>query len=227
MNATELAGLIDHTLLAPEATPGQVDKLCDEAVAFGFHSVFVNPMFVERAVTRLEGTPVVVGSVAGFPLGANCRETVIDEVRRVVGAGAGEVDMVAWIGGLVTGAKDDVVSTLYEAACVVHGAGRGRVLKVILEATALSDEQIIFGCRCAAEGEADFVKTSTGFHASGGARAEQVALMHRHASPLKVKASGGIRTPAAALAMIEAGASRLGTSSGVSIIRAFGAAEGA
>lgn len=218
MNACELAGVVDHTLLMPEATPEQIDRLCDEAIEHGFHSVCVNPCYVERAVRRLDKTEVVVGSVAGFPLGAGAMETMVDESRRSIESGAREIDMVIWVGGLVAGEKARVVRTIRAAAIAVHGAGNDFVLKVILEAGALTDEQIVFGCRCCAEGEADFVKTSTGFHPAGGATVEQVRLLHRHASPLKVKASGGIRTAEKALAMLQAGASRLGTSSGVSIL---------
>ncbi len=221
MRISEFVSMIDHTLLKPEATPDQVDRLCDEAIEFGFRTVFVNPMFVGRAAKRLRNADTVVGSVAGFPLGASRRETVVDEARRAIDAGAHEVDMVAWVGGLVSADKSAVVDTIQEVACAAHGSGSGRILKVILEAGVLTDEQIIFGCRCAAEGEADFVKTSTGFHPAGGAHAEHVELMHRHAAPLKVKASGGIRSLATAMAMIEAGASRLGTSAGLAILGEF------
>lgn len=127
--------------------------------------------------------------------------------------------MVLWLGGLIAGEKGRIVETIHATACAVHGAGQDHVLKVILETTALTEEQAILGCRCSAEGEADFVKTSTGVHPSGGATAEHVRLLHRYASPLKVKASGGIRNLATALAMIDAGADRLGTSSAVSIVR--------
>ncbi|NOS99524.1 MAG: deoxyribose-phosphate aldolase [Phycisphaerales bacterium] len=213
-----LARQIDSTLLAAETTPDQIDRLCDDAIEHGFHSVFVNPIYVGRAVRRLEWSGVVVGSVAGFPLGADHADTVVDQARRVLDEGAREVDMVAWIGGIVAGDSRGVVETIHRVACVVHGGGAGRILKVILEAGTLNEEQIRLGCRCAAEGEADFVKTSTGFHKSGGATVEQVRLLHRCAAPLKVKASGGIRDLNAALAMLDAGAARIGTSSAVAIV---------
>ena len=219
MRPEEFVRNIDHTLLTPEATPQGIDRLCDEALEHNFHSVFVNPVFVDRAVKRLDRSNTVVGSVAGFPLGASHPTTVADEARRTIEAGGREVDMVLWIGGLIAGKKGRIVETIHAAACVVHGAGRDCVLKVILETTALTDEQAILGCRCSPGGEADFVKTSTGVHPSGGATVEHVRLLHRYASPLKVKASGGIRNLATALAMLDAGADRLGTSSAISIVR--------
>lgn len=214
-----LARQMDSTLLAAETTPDQIDRLCDDAVEHGFHSVFVNPIYVSRAVRRLEWSGVVVGSVAGFPLGADHADTVVDQARRVLDDGAREVDMVAWIGGLAAGESRPVVDIIHRVACVVHGGGGERILKVILEAGAITEEQIRLGCRCAAEGEADFVKTSTGFHKSGGATVEQVRLLHRCAAPLKVKASGGIRDLTTALAMLDAGASRIGTSSAIAVLR--------
>jgi len=219
MHIEKFVRYIDHTLLKAEATPEQIDRLCDEAIGHGFHSVVVNPIYVKRAADRLEGQKPVVGSVAGFPLGAVDRESMVEQTRRLIEAGAVEVDMVAWIGGLVAGEKDRVVETIHAVSCAVHGGGgNARILKVILETPALTDEQTILGCRCCAEGEADFVKTATGFHPGGGATVKSVRLLHRHASPLGVKASGGIRTLESALAMIEAGATRLGTSSGLDIV---------
>ena len=119
---------------------------------------------------------------------------------------------------VIAGEKDRIVEAIHAVACVVHAAGRGGTLKVILETAALTTEQIFLGCRCAAEGEADFVKTSTGFHSSGGATVEAVRLLRRHGAPMGVKASGGIRTLDQSLAMIDAGATRLGTSSAVAIL---------
>lgn len=219
MQDSELARLIDHSLLQPEATLDQVDRLCDEAAENRLYGVFVSPIFVGQASKRLDGSDTIVGSVAGFPHGAAEQQTIVDEARRAVEAGAQEVDMVAWIGGLVAGARTRVAETIHKVASVVHRAGGNHLLKVILETAALTDEQIVLGCRCCAEGEADFVKTSTGFHPAGGATVTHVRLLHRHASPMKVKASGGIRDLETALAMIEAGATRLGTSSSISILR--------
>lgn len=225
MKVSEFVRYIDHSLLKPEATAEQIDRLCNEALEHQFYAVCVNPIFVERAAKRVAGSDTVVVSVAGFPLGASAADTVADEARRGVEAGAREIDMVAWLGGLidpdVCRDKNRIVETIHTVACAVHGAGPNHILKVILETRALTKEQIILGCRCCAEGEADFVKTSTGFHPSGGATVEHVRLLHRYASPMKVKASGGIRDLPTAFALIEAGAARLGTSAGVTLVRSL------
>jgi len=161
--------------------------------------------------------PVVI-SVAGFPLGASLGVTKEEEAQRCIEDGASEIDMVIHIGALVAGDHKHVRAEIERVARVVHGGGKGLVLKVILEAGALTPEQMIAGCRCCAEGEADFVKTSTGFHSSGGATVEQVRLLRRHAAPMQVKAAGGIRTAAQAIALVQAGAARIGTSSGAGIV---------
>lgn len=222
-----IARTIEHTLLKPEASPAQIDRLCDEAFEFGFHGVCVNPVYVKRAADRLaklgsaeidRKRPIVV-TVAGFPLGATPPENKAEEARRAIGDGAAEVDMVVHIGALIDGDHATVRRDVETVSAAVHRASPPGLLKVILETAALTPEQIILGCRCCAEGEADFVKTSTGFHAGGGATLESVRLLHKHSAPIRVKAAGGIRDLAAALAMIEAGAARLGTSAGVAIMR--------
>jgi deoxyribose-phosphate aldolase len=226
MTSTDLAARMDHTLLAPEATPDRVDALCEEALRFGFAGVCVNPVFVRRAAAQMERLtrdaggdrrPAVI-SVAGFPLGASTTATKADEARRGMDDGATEIDMVIHVGSLVAGDAAGVRRDIAAVARAVHGRTPGGLLKVILETRALTDAQIILGCRCCAEGEADFVKTSTGLHPAGGATVEHVRLLHRHAAPMRVKASGGIRTAAAALALVEAGAARIGTSSGLAIM---------
>ncbi|MCC7291655.1 MAG: deoxyribose-phosphate aldolase [Phycisphaerales bacterium] len=217
--AAQIAAAIDHTLLAAHATTAEIDKLCDEAREFAFCAVCINPVHVERARRRLEGSKVGIATVVGFPLGANRPDVKADETRRAVDDGADEIDMVVALGHLVGSDAAYVRRDIEAVSRATHEDGRGRILKVILETSALTPEQIIVGCRCAAEGEADFVKTSTGFHPSGGATLEAVRLLHRHASPLKVKASGGIRDLASLQAMLDAGASRIGTSSGVKIVR--------
>lgn len=235
LTVSDVAARIEHTLLRPEATPDQIDALCDEAIEYGFAGVCVNPIHVHRAVDRLarsgaipgarssgSGSHIKVISVAGFPLGANLTATKADEARRAIDDGADEIDMVAALGALMAGNCKFVRADIEAVAQVVHARSDGGILKVILETAALSDERIILGCRCCAEGEADFVKTSTGFHPAGGASVEQVRLLHRHASPIRVKAAGGIRTAEATLAMIDAGASRIGTSSGVAIVAELG-----
>jgi len=223
---SELARRIEHTLLKPEATSEQIDTLCDQALQYGFGSVCVNPVYVRRAAHRLDAgrsqdadvaRPNVV-SVAGFPLGASTTRTKVDEARRALDDGAREIDMVVALGALIAGDVATVRKDIEEVARVVHEAAAGGILKVILETATLTTDQIVLGCRCCVEGEADFVKTSTGFHPAGGATVEHVRLLCRCASPLRVKASGGIRTAAGACAMLEAGAARLGTSSGVAIL---------
>lgn len=223
MDEPALCALIEHTLLAPEATRADIETLCDEAVELGFHAVCVNPSRVGVAAARLakidsDRRPRIV-STAGFPLGASHAQTKAQEAARVLEEGADEVDMVIAIGALIDGDTRAVRAEIELVSSVVH-ARPNRLLKVILECGALSDEQIIAGCRCCMEGEADFVKTSTGLHRSaGGATVHHVSLLHRYASPMGVKASGGVRTLDAVLALAEAGATRIGTSSGASILR--------
>ena len=218
MTPPQIASMIDHANLKPEATAEAIDRQCDEAVRYGFVAVCVNPIWVGRCSRRLAGTAVRVVSVVGFPFGANRTDTKVDEARRAVDDGASEVDMVIPLGALLGGEVGLVRDDIAAVAEAVHAGGAGYLLKAILEAAALSDEQIIAGCRCAVEARADLVKTSTGFHPAGGARVEHVRLMKRHAAPLAVKASGGIRTPADLLAMIEAGATRIGCSGGPAIM---------
>ena len=227
LSAGQLARMIDHTLLKAETTPAQIEALCAEAIEYGFKAVCVNPIHVRRAAALISeaargatGAVIpVVASVAGFPLGASTAETKADEARRALDDGAVEIDMVADIGALIAGERRTVRKDIEAVARVVHGRRPQGILKVILETATLTEEQTILGCRCCAEGEADFVKTSTGFHASGGATLESVRRLHRHASPILVKAAGGIRSAAHALAFAEAGASRIGTSSAVTIMR--------
>lgn len=221
MTPAQLAATIDHTQLKPEATPDQIAALCDEGLKYSFAGICVNPCFVRQVADRvacLAGRPRIV-SVSGFPLGANLTSTKEDEARRAIDDGADEIDMVINIGALVSGDRSFVRKEIEALARIVHGGSAKRRLKVILETRVLTEEQIVLGCRCCAEGEADFVKTSTGLHPSGGATAEHVRLLHRHSAPMGVKASGGIRTLEQARAMIGAGAARLGTSSSVAIMR--------
>ena len=235
VTVAEMARAIEHTLLRPETNPQQIDVLCDEALRYGFVGVCVNPIYVRRAAERLTLTPTLEGrgsleirpivvAAVGFPLGASLTATKADEARRAIDDGATEIDMVVALGPLSAGDRTYVRSDIVAVARVVHQATGNRLLKVILETAALTMDQLILGCRCCAEAEADFVKTSTGFHPRGGATVEHVRQLHRHASPLRVKAAGGIRTAEAAKAMLEAGAVRIGTSAGVAILeqlRAF------
>ncbi len=219
MTPQELASRIDHTMLKPEATGPMIDRLCDEAVQYGFAAVCVNPVWVARCAARLNGTAVAVAAVAGFPLGASLPEVKADEARRAFEAGAREIDMVVRLGDLVAGETGPVIEDIAGVVAAARACGRDRTVKVILETAALNEDQIAAGCRCAVQAGADYVKTSTGFHPAGGATVRAVQLLARHAAPLKVKASGGIRDLPSAIAMLEAGADRLGCSAGVQIVR--------
>jgi len=214
MNRKQLASMIDHTLLKPEARVEDIRRLCEEAKEYGFASVCVNGSFVETAVRELKGSGVKVCAVVGFPLGASSSETKAFEAREAAARGAEEIDMVVAAGRLLAGDEDYVREDVRK---VVEAAGKGAVVKVILETCLLADETKVLGCRLAEEGGARFVKTSTGF-SSGGATAEDVALLRRTVGDrLGVKASGGIRTRRDAEAMIAAGANRIGASASVAI----------
>jgi len=219
MTDEQLARLIDHTLLRPETTTDQIDRLCAEAQAYNFCAVCVNPLHVARAAGRLAGGTTVVASVAGFPLGAARSAVKREEARRAIEEGAREIDMVVDLGGLIEGQVQRVTDDIRAVCETVHAAGPEHGLKVILETAALNAVQIGQGCHCCVAAGADFVKTSTGFHPAGGATLEAVRLLRQQAPGLGVKAAGGIRDRAAAVAMIEAGATRLGTSSGPAILR--------
>ena len=214
-----LARCIDHTLLKPEATAADIEKLCVEAREYGFFGVCVNPIWVPRCAELLRGTPTCVVSVAGFPLGASTTSVKALEAKLAVEQGAAEVDMVVNLAALRAGDREAVIRDIAEVVAAVKRVNERALVKVILETRALTTEQIILGCRCAAEARADFVKTSTGFHPAGGATVAHVALLHQHAAPLRVKAAGGIRDAASALAMIEAGAARPGASARVAGLR--------
>ena len=215
-----LARMIDHTLLAPGATRRDVEELCAEAEAHCFASVCVNPWWVRLCAERLAESPVKVCTVVGFPLGANRTETKVYEAVRAVEDGATELDMVLAVGALKSGAYSEVESDV--AGVVKAGAGRA-VVKVILETALLSDEEKVKACVLAKSAGARFVKTSTGF-GGGGATVADVALMRRVVGgELGVKASGGVSDQSTALEMIEAGATRIGASAGVRIVRGNGA----
>jgi deoxyribose-phosphate aldolase len=214
--ATDLAPYIDHTLLKPEATAEQINTLCDEAAAHHFYSVCVNSSWVEHCARRLGGTGVKICAVVGFPLGAMDSRAKSFEARTAIGNGANEIDMVMNVGAMK--AKD--LKKVREDMFAVRRACRsGVLLKVILETSLLTDEEKVLACQIAKEAGADFVKTSTGFN-KGGATVADVALMRRTVGPkMGVKAAGGIRSLEDALAMIRAGATRLGTSSGVLLVK--------
>jgi deoxyribose-phosphate aldolase len=218
-NPQSISSLIDHTLLKPEATEDDIDRLCREAREHSFASVCVNPYWVPLARKKVAGSAVRVCTVIGFPLGANACETKVGEARLALSQGATELDMVQNIGALRTGDFPLVKKEIAELATLAHA--HGAILKVILETCLLSDEQKTTACRLSVEAEADFVKTSTGFSAGGAAEGD-VRLMRRMVgASMGVKASGGIRTLDALRSMVEAGATRIGTSSGVQILSEF------
>lgn len=209
------ASYIDHTLLKADASDEAIDRLCEEAKQYHFASVCVNPCYVARCYENLKGTDVKVCTVIGFPLGANTSRLKENEAKEAVFDGAEEVDMVINISRLK--AHDDIY-VRDEIARLRKGLRKDVILKVIIETCLLTDEEKVRACLLAKEAGADFVKTSTGF-STGGATKEDIALMRKTVGPdMGVKASGGIRTKEAFLEMIEAGASRIGTSSGVKII---------
>ncbi|MEH0110252.1 deoxyribose-phosphate aldolase [Tersicoccus sp. MR15.9] len=216
LTASELAGYIDHTLLKPNASRQDILTLCEEAIDHGFRSVCVNPLWVSTARQALRGTDVLTCSVAAFPFGSTPTDAKVYEARGACLDGADEVDMVITIPAVIAMDRNAVVVDIAAVAEAVHVSQA--TLKVILETSMLTDEQKEFACRCAVDAGADFVKTSTGF-GGGGATVEDIALMRRVVGEqLGVKASGGVRTREDALAMISAGASRIGASSGIAIV---------
>lgn len=220
-NWQSLAEVIDHTLLKPDATRAQVEVLCDEAIRYRFACAMVNPVWAATAVSLLAGTGIPVGVVIGFPLGASLTSTLRQEAAALARLGARELDMVIPIGQLKSGNHLAVEHAVRAAATVAHH--NGAILKVILETALLSVEEKLRGAELAIQGGADFLKTSTGF-ASGGATPADVALLRGVAGArCGVKASGGIRTLADAKAMLEAGATRIGASASVAIVRELGA----
>lgn len=215
MKRSEIAALIDHTLLKPEARAGDVEALVAEARRLGVKAVCVSPSQLPLADTG----DVLVATVCGFPSGAHKSEIKAAEAARAARDGAHEVDMVINLSDAVTGNYDAVEADI---RAVREAMPADVLLKVIIESAALTDEQIVAVCERAEAAGAQFVKTSTGFHPAGGASAHAVELMARTVGGrLGVKASGGIRTPEAALAMVEAGATRLGLSSSAAILDGF------
>lgn len=211
----DLSRYIEHTNLSPTLSIHDIDQLVDEARQFGFLGVCVPPFWVKRAQREIGKDKIVLVTVAGFPLGYNMTETKLDEIKRAIDNGADEVDVV-WN---ITSFKTGIPWTKIEIAkCSKITHDHQKLLKVIIETAYLSDEEITEACKLCADAGVDFVKTSTGF-APSGAKVEHVKLM-RSVLPTEVgiKASGGIKTREQAIAMIEAGADRLGTSSGVKIV---------
>jgi deoxyribose-phosphate aldolase len=211
-----IARTIDHTLLKPEATPAQIEALCAEALRYEFASVCINPLYVPLAARLLQGSSVAICTVIGFPLGANRTTTKQFEARQALADGARELDMVLAIGRLKSGDLEYVEADIRALAEVAHSAGA--IVKVILETALLTREEKIAACNLAVAARADFVKTSTGF-STAGATVEDVALMRTTVGPgVGVKAAGGVRSLQDAQAMLAAGATRLGSSSGARIV---------
>jgi deoxyribose-phosphate aldolase len=217
LSPQQIAKMIDHTLLKADATALQIERLCEEAREYQFASVCVNGVYVPLAKRLLEGSGVAVCTVVGFPLGAMSPEAKATEARIAIEQGANEIDMVLFIGAL----KDEDLSALHTdisgvvAECQIKGA----LSKVIIETALLTNEEKVIACKVAKDAGADFVKTSTGF-STGGATVADVRLMRETVgAEMGVKASGGIRTLADTLAVVEAGATRIGASAGVAIVK--------
>lgn len=216
MDKKTIAAMIDHTLLKPEAIPAQIEKLCAEAAEYHFASVCVNPVYIPLAARLLKGTGVKVCCVVGFPLGAIAPEQKAAEAASCAAMGAEELDMVIHVGAAKAG---DWALVQRDIEGVVKAAA-GHTVKVIIETCLLTDEEKVKACEAAKAAGADFVKTSTGF-STGGATTHDIALMRKTVGPeMGVKASGGIRDYETAMAMIEAGANRIGASAGIAIVAA-------
>ena len=216
MKRDDLARLIDHTLLKPDAVPAEIEQLCDEAIRYHFASVCLNPSYVPLAAAKLTETDVAVCTVVGFPLGATTTTAKVCEAEQALEDGATEIDMVLHIGALKAGQRDIARDDISAVADVVHEGGG--LLKVIIETALLTDEEKALACTLAREADADFVKTSTGF-AAEGAKIGDVRLMRDTVGPrMGVKAAGGIHSYDEAMAMVNAGASRLGASAGIRIV---------
>lgn len=216
MDKKTIASMIDHTLLKPEATPAQIEKLCAEAAEYHFASVCVNPVYIPLAARLLKDTGVKVCCVVGFPLGAIAPEQKAAEAASCAAMGAEELDMVIHVGAAKAG---DWALVQRDIEGVVKAAA-GHTVKVIIETCLLTDEEKVKACEAAKAAGAHFVKTSTGF-STGGATTHDIALMRKTVGPeMGVKASGGIRDYETAMAMIEAGANRIGASAGIAIVAA-------
>ena len=215
-NTSKLAAMIDHTLLKADAKLAQVEQLCSEAISYGFGAVCVNSYWVKHCKKALAGSQVKTAATIGFPLGAMSTRAKRAETKRAIKDGAVEIDMVLNVGELKSGNQDAVARDIRKVVQEAHK--RQAIVKVIIETCLLTDEEKVTACQIAMEAEADFVKTSTGF-STGGATVEDVALMRSVVGDkLGVKASGGIRSFADAKRMVEAGASRIGASSGIRIV---------
>ncbi|MBV8841861.1 MAG: deoxyribose-phosphate aldolase [Bryobacterales bacterium] len=219
MTKRDIAAVVDHTLLKPEATEAEIRKLCDEGREYRFASICINPYWVRLAADALSGSSLPVCTVVGFPLGASATCSKVNETRTAIQQGATEIDMVINIGELRGGNREAVRGDIEAVAAAAHESGA--IVKVIIETCLLDEEQKKTACILAKAAGADFVKTSTAF-STRGATTEDVALMRQAVGPgMGVKASGGIRTLEDLKKMLAAGATRIGTSSGVKIVEAL------
>lgn len=229
MTPIQLAGCIDHTLLKPEATEGQIRRLVSQAMEYHFAAVCVNPRWIPLVRKLLDEAggmaqsgprPAACGCV-GFPLGTTFSHIKAAEAAACAQSGADEVDMVAFLPAILAGNRSETQDDIAQVVGSARKANPKVVVKVILETAVLTEPQIHLGCRAALEAGADFVKTSTGFHPAGGATVQAVQWLKQYAGGMKIKASGGIRDLPTALAMLEAGADRLGSSASIDIIHAI------
>ncbi|MFA5424345.1 MAG: deoxyribose-phosphate aldolase [Phycisphaerae bacterium] len=219
ITAGKMAGCIDHTLLKATAASDDIKRLCDEAVRYGFACVSIQNRWIKLAAELLSGSKVKVGGVVSLPLGGDSTEIKIASAMQAIADGADEVDMVADLAVIIEGDEKYLSKELMGMRRVCKDI----TLKVIIEAAALTNEQKIFACKIAGKCEVDFVKTSTGMNAAGGATVEDVKLMKQYTPNCKIKAAGGIRTARQAIELIEAGAERIGTSGGVQIVEELAA----
>ena len=221
MEEKQLAGCIDHTLLEATATSEQIEQLCRDAKTCGFHTVCVNGRWVAFVAELLTGSKVAVGGVVSLPLGADSTKIKVAQAREAIFAGADEIDMVADLAAIIEADSKYLLHQLRAVLKVCRSMRPPVVLKVIIESAALNQEQKVFACRIAQEAGVDFIKTSTGLHPAGGAAVEDIRLIKETAPNCRIKAAGGIRTAKQVLEMLEAGAERIGTSSGVRIMEEF------
>ena len=217
-DAKKIAGCIDHTLLTATATSDDIKRLCAEAKEYGFCAVSINGRWVNLAADILSDSKVNVNAVVSLPLGGDTTEMKVASAKQAIMNGADEVDMVADLAAIIEGDQKYLGKQLSAILEVCHAVRPAVPLKVIIEAAALTREQKIFACEIANSCGVDFVKTSTGINPAGGATIEDVKLMKEYAPNCKVKAAGGIRTAKEAIDMLEAGAERIGTSSGIEIL---------
>ncbi len=218
ITAKQLAGYIDHTLLDPTATKDRIEKLCHEAIEYGFHTVCINTRWISLVAEILENTQIKIDGVAGFPLGADSTKIKVAQAKEAIFAGADEIDMVADLASIIEGDHKYLINDIASVLNACRSMKPPVILKVIIESAVLTDEQIVFACKVAQEVGVDFIKTSTGTNAAGGATVEAVRLIKESAPKCKVKAAGGIKTAQVAIAMLEAGADRIGSSAAIKII---------